>query len=922
MADSLKASQQGLKIIDQARRNKGWIKDAPAWQAEALKLTKENVGRSTLQRFWKQTPIRQALFVAICKAVGIEDWESIVDLPSTSSSPPNFSVYKSETWVGRSQLIDELLPKLQDKTRAVWITGIPGIGKTTLGECLASRAWDSNPSFQWIYLEVLEGQGAEFTTIAAELLGKLGETNLDPQERNDPKRLTDRLIRKLQANAYWLQLDSLERLLNPDQGTEFLDSCWVTFLQRCLTEADFASRLVLTAQALPSALFEFCDRYSNFWQARTLSGLSVDDQRNEHLDFFDKHGVAVDGLNRETLCKLGQVYEGHTLVLQVMSGEIQADFNGDVLGYWSVNQSEFEQVTRSLDSKRLNETEYNDELDRRVRDRVKKSLQQLPTDAQDLLLRSSVYRRPVPKKFWLSMIDDRSSSQQKEAYRVLCDRALVEKEGANIRQHNLIRSISNDLMKINCANWKAAQQKAAHLWLTIYEVAPDAPNIETIRGYLEAFDHYCEVEDWYVAKTILMTELDTPTRNKVHQQLGVWGYCREQIPLCQKILGKLDACSDGVWLNTLCSVYEALGDYQRTIYFAQQCLTISQKIGDRWSEGNALGNLGLAYDGLGQYERAIDCHQQALALAIEISDRRGEGSALSNLGLAYDSLGQYDRAIDGHQQYLMITREIGDRWGEGKALGNLGVAHHSLGQYEQAIHFLQQTLVISREIGDRRSEGSALGNLGLAYNRLGQHGRAIDCHQQALVISRGIGDCRGESCDLGNLGNAYNRLGQYEQAIDYHQQALVISREIGDRLGEGCDLGDLGNAYNRLGQYEQAIDYHQQALTITREIGDRLGESNALCNLGSTQLRLEQYPESLTNIQAALEIFQEICGRDGEAEALKNLAELHQALGEVKVAQQYCQEALELAIELGIPLAEECRKLQEEIEASLSIASG
>jgi len=43
-----------------------------------------------------------------------------------------------------------------------------------------------------------------------------------------------------------------------------------------------------------------------------------------------------------------------------------------------------------------------------------------------------------------------------------------------------------------------------------------------------------------------------------------------------------------------------------------------------------------------------------------------------------------------------------------------------------------------------------------------------------------------------------------------------------------------------------------------------------------------------------------------EAEALKNLAELHQKLGEAEVARGYCEQALALATELGIPLGEEC----------------
>jgi len=40
------------------------------------------------------------------------------------------------------------------------------------------------------------------------------------------------------------------------------------------------------------------------------------------------------------------------------------------------------------------------------------------------------------------------------------------------------------------------------------------------------------------------------------------------------------------------------------------------------------------------------------------------------------------------------------------------------------------------------------------------------------------------------------------------------------------------------------------------------------------------------------------------------LAELHQKLGEAEVARGYCEQALALATELGIPLVEECQQLK------------
>ena len=75
-------------------------------------------------------------------------------------------------------------------------------------------------------------------------------------------------------------------------------------------------------------------------------------------------------------------------------------------------------------------------------------------------------------------------------------------------------------------------------------------------------------------------------------------------------------------------------------------------------------------------------------------------------------------------------------------------------------------------------------------------------------------------------------------------------------------------------------------------------------------IKLEQYEEALKVLQDALEICEETGERSLHAEVLKNLAELHQAFGEMETARQYCQQALSLATELGIPLKAECEALQ------------
>jgi tetratricopeptide (TPR) repeat protein len=789
-------------------------------------------------------------------------------------STPSFSTYNPQTFAGREAETADLTARLGGSCRVLAITGMTGVGKTALAErvvakVMATAATASFPYYRFS-LDTLS-LTPEFANSGAALLRTLGEepTLADQQ---DPANLLAHVLQRLCRQPCRVQIDSLERLLrgNEQEGwSEFCDPLWLDLLHQFLAGSECPSQLLLTSQDIPADLDTMASRYPQFWHCQTLQGLTVAEQRG----LFLKLGLPQDAASLAILDRIGAFYDGHPLVLQVIADEIrQPPFQGNIARYWQHYQADFTSTPPSPTSPSSTSLTRSRLFRRRVRQRVEQTLHRLPDPARRMLCASAVFRRPVPVAFWQAMLPDDDSQS---AFEALQDRHLVEftadAEGIPlVRQHNLIRSVTYDMLKADRPTWHAAECQAAHLWLTAYAPAPDAPNLETVRGYLEAFDHYCEVEDWETAKSILMTELNTPTRDKVYWQLGIWGYNREQIPLCQRILGKLDARSDGIWLNTL----------------------------------------GLAYRNLGDYQRAIDSAHKQLAISREIGNRRGEGNALNHLGLTYYSLGQYERAIDFYQQYLTISREMGNRQGEGTALNHLGLTYYRLGQYERAIDLYQQRLTISREIGDRRVEGAALGNLGLAYYSLGQYERAIYYHQQDLNISKENGDLMGQGEALGNLGLSYCDFGHHERAIECHQEYLIIAREIGDRYGEGTALGNLGLTHYYLRQYADAFDCQQKYLVIARAIGDRHGEAVALDDTGATQIKLGKYADALVNIQLALEIFREIGSRGGEAEALKNLAELHQALGEGAVARQYCQQALALATELGIPLAAECEALQ------------
>jgi tetratricopeptide (TPR) repeat protein len=91
-------------------------------------------------------------------------------------------------------------------------------------------------------------------------------------------------------------------------------------------------------------------------------------------------------------------------------------------------------------------------------------------------------------------------------------------------------------------------------------------------------------------------------------------------------------------------------------------------------------------------------------------------------------------------------------------------------------------------------------------------------------------------------------------------------------------------------------------------------EASALGNLGVAMAQSGEYKKALEALLRVLGIFRQIGDKASEANCLRNLAGLYQKMGQFRQAQGHCEQALAIAEELRIPLAEECKRLKEELK--------
>ena len=219
---------------------------------------------------------------------------------------------------------------------------------------------------------------------------------------------------------------------------------------------------------------------------------------------------------------------------------------------------------------------------------------------------------------------------------------------------------------------KRTQYRAVINWLTKNYQPRNDSNIEKLRCYLEAFHHLCEIEVWGKASEILLVHLNTPTKEKLHNQLYTWGYYREPLDLYNRILHKIDSRLDAIIFNNSGNSYLTFGDLSKAIEYYHQSLTIAQQIGDYLLESQCLGNLGLAHRGIGDSGKAIDYYQRSLAIAQHIENRQQEAGCLRSLGEAYLDLMNYKQAGSCLEQALNLAQEVNNLQEEGQTLGNLG----------------------------------------------------------------------------------------------------------------------------------------------------------------------------------------------------------------------------------------------------------
>ncbi|WP_414528353.1 ATP-binding protein [Nodularia chucula] len=237
MAVTLRASQEGLRIVDLARKKKNWTAKSLVWCEIA------DTSEGTLGRFRCGKAVKQEIFIKICEAVGIKNWEDIVDSnclaieidddedeTETTSHLVTWKLEKKyQQFIGRSDDLQEILQRLTSEyqPKIFSITGIGGLGKTAFCHQLVTQAYQANifNKIAWvrgkIYQYQSDGLGAvefnrTFRLSFEDALKEIGkEIKLPNHILLQPDLLKQEITKIFNSYPWLIVIDGLEDAESP-----------------------------------------------------------------------------------------------------------------------------------------------------------------------------------------------------------------------------------------------------------------------------------------------------------------------------------------------------------------------------------------------------------------------------------------------------------------------------------------------------------------------------------------------------------------------------------------------------------------------------------------------------------------------------------------------------------------------------------
>lgn len=713
--------------------------------------------------------------LATAPAVGVQEKEAPSDMLSNAETDAriyqNILGFPPPTHPGTIQQREKMVQAisqhlLQAQTTALVLTGIGGIGKSTLAALVYRYTLEQyqrgESPFAAPPLWLTVNENATMSNLVGTLLEAFGKA-LPDLGRLTPQAQVLTLFHAFNApeKARLIVLDQFENVLDWQTGYALPERPGIGEWLDALNGQPCACKILLTSRPWPKGTRDYPETQMHDYP---IIGLEI----MEGVALLRTHGIQEKQATTRQLQVAVERCDGHAFALILLASLLR--------------QNRSLNLTLLFEHSLYQHLWYGD-IAHNLLDYI--YLQQLNSTQRELLVAFSLYREPVPLEACLALTHFSATEQYEpvlSALRVLLTQHLLQACGDALYQLHVI--VSNYAQGRKLLEHQQAAVFSTHSRAARYYLEQSLPGdrvkgqrkgIHDIQPFIEASWHLCQAQLWQDAFNLIQ-------REEIYFDLRRWGGNATILELYLLLFPLERWCQsptqEAVIFDQLGRVYGTLGKKELALEYYERALRLYQMQGNRQGECRTLNHLASVQENLGKGALARELHAQALALGQSFGDRKGEADALNGLAWIAHLWRQEEEALAYYKQALVIYRETANDVGESDALNGMGLVYQATGEKQRAFQLIEQALHLRRTNKDRMGEGRTLNNLGLLYADLGQEDQAYRCYRQSFLIRKETGDRHGEGVVLYNIGKICYRQKQFAQALACWLQAREIFAEV------------------------------------------------------------------------------------------------------------------------------------------------
>jgi CHAT domain-containing protein/Flp pilus assembly protein TadD len=206
----------------------------------------------------------------------------------------------------------------------------------------------------------------------------------------------------------------------------------------------------------------------------------------------------------------------------------------------------------------------------------------------------------------------------------------------------------------------------------------------------------------------------------------------------------------------------------------------------------------------------------------------------------------------------------------------------------------------------KRSRGMFLDMLAICELHLGNIESALNYSIEAISIAEELGEAKLLKLAYSDLGQIHIFLGNYYSALELLHKSLEIDAGSHDPWRKrNRTLSNLSHLYYQIGRYDKALEYGREALELSRTENDLNGVARCLNALGVVSSTLNEIQDAENYLQEALQLAtDELNNKSLQGLILNNLALVYFSGEEIEKAKEILSDALDLAIQMSDKSAE------------------